>query len=71
MANPGLSGRIVFAWRVNEQGRVSGVSVRSSSIADAQVASCISRIIQGMRFPEPEGGAVSISFPFVFRAVDF
>ena len=71
MSNPGLSGRIVFSWRVNDNGRVGGVSVRSSTIADAQVASCISGVIRRMRFPEPEGGAVTISFPFVFRAVDF
>lgn len=71
VANPGLSGRIVFNWRISESGSVSGVSVRSSTISDAQVASCISGVIQRMRFPRPEGGPVSISFPFVFRAVDF
>jgi hypothetical protein len=70
MANPGLSGRLVFGWTVTPSGGVGGVSVRSSTLSDPAVASCISRVIRGMRFPRPEGGAVSISFPFMFRAVD-
>jgi hypothetical protein len=71
MSNPSLSGRLVFGWTITSAGRVSGVNVRSSTVADPAVASCISRIIGGMRFPQPRGGSVTISFPFLFRAVDF
>jgi hypothetical protein len=70
VSNPGLSGQVAFNWVVTESGGVSGVSVRSSTLPDPQVASCISGIIRRMRFPQPQGGSVQISFPFVFRAVE-
>jgi hypothetical protein len=70
LANPALSGQIVFDWIVTESGGVSAVSVRSSTVSDPLVASCIRRVIQRMRFPQPRGGPAAISFPFGFRAVD-
>jgi hypothetical protein len=70
MNNPTLGGRLVFGWTINTSGGASGVAVRSSTLADPAVASCISGIIRGIRFPRPEGGSVQISFPFLFRAMD-
>lgn len=70
MSNPTLSGRLVFGWTITTSGGVSGVAVRSSTLPDPAVASCISGIIRGMRFPRPDGGSVQISFPFLFRAMD-
>ncbi len=71
ISNPTLSGRLVMAWTINTSGRVAGVSARSSSLSDPAVASCIAGVIRRLRFPQPEGGSVSISFPFLFRAVEF
>jgi serine/threonine protein kinase len=70
MNNPTLGGRLVFGWTITTSGGASGVAVRSSTLSDPAVASCISGIIRGIRFPRPEGGSVQISFPFLFRAMD-
>jgi hypothetical protein len=37
-------------------------------MGDNDVASCIKSLIVRWRFPAPAGGAVEVSFPFVFSA---
>ena len=68
MQKPGLSGRVLFDWTVATSGAVSGARVRSSSLGDAGVEDCIMRIIRGWRFAAPDGGAVDVTYPFVFRS---
>jgi len=65
---PSLRGRIVIAWRVNREGRVASPRVGSSTMGNARVEGCIVRQVRNWRFPEPDGGEVDISFPFVFGA---
>lgn len=69
LRNPGLSGRIVFDWTVKNDGRVSGVRVRSSTLGNSDVSSCISTKIKKWKFPRPKGGEVIITYPFLFRSV--
>jgi len=69
LSNPALGGRIVFDWTVTTSGGVSNVRVRSSTLGDAGVASCISGKIKRWKFPKPEGGNVTITYPFLFRSV--
>ncbi len=69
LRNPGLSGRIVFDWTVKKDGRVSGVRVRSSTLGNSDVSSCISTKIKKWKFPRPKGGEVIITYPFLFRSV--
>ena len=69
LRNPGLSGRIVFDWTVKSDGRVSGVRVRSSTLGNSDVSSCISTKIKKWKFPRPKGGEVIITYPFLFRSV--
>ena len=69
LANPSISGRIVFDWIIKKNGRVKGVRVRSSSLGNSQVATCISKRIQKWKFPRPTGGEVTITYPFLFRSV--
>jgi len=69
LANPGLGGRIVFDWTVTSTGKVKGVRVRSSTLGSAKVASCIAGKIRRWKFPKPEGGDVTVTFPFLFRSV--
>jgi hypothetical protein len=47
---------------------VSGVDVENDSVGDSEVATCIKQLISRWRFPAPSGGAVEVSFPFVFQA---
>ena len=65
-ANPKLRGKIVIGFTINTRGRVIETSVASNTMGDSKVAQCIMSHIKRWRFPKPEGGDVSIEFPFVF-----
>jgi len=66
--NPNLSGKIVVHWTITPAGTVSGVDMETDSVGDPEVATCIKQLISRWRFPAPSGGAVEVSFPFVFQA---
>ncbi len=68
LKKPTLGGQIKFSWTITTSGSASGVRVRSSSIADAGVGKCIMGVLRKLRYPKPKGGAVTISFPFMFKA---
>ncbi len=71
MSNPGLQGKVVFDWVISPQGSVASTRVRSSSLASQAVATCIASVIKSWRFPEPTGGSVTVTFPFVFSVQGF
>lgn len=63
-----LSGKITFDWEISPSGSVTGVRVRSSTMAGSDVSSCVLQQIRTWTFPTPEGGAVSVTYPFIFSA---
>lgn len=65
-ANPNLAGKATFQWVINTSGGVSGVRIAGSSIASVEVMSCIQGAIRGWSFPKPEGGSVTVTYPFAF-----
>ena len=67
--DPSLEGRIVANWTIDLDGHVSRRSIESNSMGDRNVESCLLREIGRMRFPEPDGGMVVVSYPFSFRGV--
>jgi outer membrane biosynthesis protein TonB len=66
--NPNLSGKVVIRWTITAAGTVSGVDVDQDSLGDGEVTGCIKALVARWRFPAPSGGAVEVSFPFVFQA---
>jgi outer membrane biosynthesis protein TonB len=64
--NPQLQGKIVMQFTINEGGRVMDVSAKSDSMGEPAVAECIKSQMDRWRFPPPEGGTVTVSFPFIF-----
>lgn len=66
--SPNLSGKVVIHWTITAAGTVSGVEVENDTLGDSEVASCIKALVARWRFPAPSGGAVEVSFPFVFQA---
>ncbi|MBI2892029.1 MAG: AgmX/PglI C-terminal domain-containing protein [Deltaproteobacteria bacterium] len=69
LREPSLAGRVVMSWVISPSGGVANVSVAQSSMSNSAVTSCISSAIRGWRFPQPQGGSVTVSFPYVFRPV--
>ena len=58
--------RIEIAWRVNLQGSVSSARVARSTMNNSRVEGCIVRQVRRWRFPRPDGGEVSVQYPFIF-----
>nr|MDQ3037748.1 TonB family protein [Myxococcota bacterium] len=65
---PNLRGRIEVSWRINLQGSVTSSRVARSTMGNPRVEGCIVRQVRGWRFPQPDGGEVTVEFPFIFGA---
>lgn len=66
--NPNLSGKVQVHWTITPAGTVSGVDIEQDTLGDAEVSGCIKGLVARWRFPAPAGGAVDVSFPFVFQS---
>ncbi len=67
--NPTLSGNITANWRVQLDGSVSNATVAESTMDNRRVEGCIVRVLERMRFEEPDGGICIINYPFVFTGL--
>jgi len=63
---PSLRGRIEIQWRINLQGSVTTSRVASSTMHNTRVEGCVARQVRGWRFPQPDGGEVVVTYPFIF-----
>ena len=61
-----LQGRIVVNWTIDLDGSVSRRSVEQNDTGSRDLETCLLREIRRMRFPEPDGGMVVVTFPFSF-----
>lgn len=66
--NPNLSGKVVVHWTITAAGTVSSVDIEQDTLGDNEVSSCIKSLVARWRFPAPSGGAVEVSFPFLFQS---
>ena len=66
LVNPTLKGKISVTVLINEKGRVESVDISEDTVKDAEVAKCIKGVVSRLRFPKPDGGPASVTFPFVF-----
>jgi TonB family protein len=64
--NPKLSGKVKIQFTIQESGRVDEAHVIEDSTGDGAVGECIVENIKRWRFPKPDGGSVTVAFPFVF-----
>ncbi len=65
-SDPDLAGKLVLSWTIDEDGRLSGVSVDSDSIGSEALASCVVRRMGQAKFAAPDGEVEVASYPFVF-----
>lgn len=65
--NPKLSGKVKVQFTILESGRVREARVVQDSIGDPAVGKCIVRNVKRWRFPRPDGGSVTVAFPFLFQ----
>ncbi|MEE2787822.1 MAG: AgmX/PglI C-terminal domain-containing protein [Myxococcota bacterium] len=64
--NPKLRGTVKVQFTILESGRVDRVKVLQDTTGDQAVGRCIKQKMRRWRFPKPDGGSVTVSFPFVF-----
>ncbi len=72
--HPDMSGKVVAQWKIMLDGSVSGATIANSTLESAsggtrKVEGCVARVINRMRFDEPDGGICVINYPFVFSGV--
>lgn len=66
--DPGLSGTLTVEFVIDPTGRVEESTIASASLDDADVEACVLKIVDSMRFPAPEGGSLTVTYPFVLES---
>jgi hypothetical protein len=62
-----LGGRTATKFVIARDGSVSSVSDAGSDLPDPEVVRCVRESFSTLRFPEPEGGVVTVVYPIVFN----
>ena len=62
----GSSGKIVMKWTIETSGAVKNVSVVTEELKGSYMASCMSSLIKGMKFPRHKKQGEPVQFPFKF-----
>jgi hypothetical protein len=65
--NPLLAGDLDLNISIASTGKVTGISVTSDSVGDAQMLECVRRTIRGWTFPKPVGGRAVVAKNFKFK----
>jgi hypothetical protein len=63
--DPTLTGRVAVRFVIGADGAVSRVTDGGSDMPDAEVVQCIVRVMEGLSFPQPERGIVTVVTPFM------
>ena len=64
--NSKLAGKVRIQFTIEQSGRVSSVKVVEDTLSDPLVGKCIANAVQRFRFDKPDGGSVTVAYPFVF-----
>lgn len=68
--NPNLQGRVGVRFVIGRDGAVTNVSNGGSDMPDGGVVRCVVRAFNGLSFPQPEAGIVSVVYPIMFSPGD-
>jgi hypothetical protein len=66
---PGIAGRVVFQFVVEDDGWVRKVKVRESELAAPEVEECMRSELVGLGYEAPTGGGrITVVYPIVFES---
>ena len=65
--NPHLTGRVAVRFVIGEDGGVSMSSITENTLRDCQVAACVRDQFNGLSFPPPSGGVVTVIYPILLE----
>jgi hypothetical protein len=66
LRNPKLEGRVSVRFVIELDGSVHDSTLDSSTLPDDEVARCVVNHMTTLRFPEPDGGTVTVVNPMMF-----
>jgi TonB family protein len=61
-----LEGRVIVRFVIERDGSVSDVRDERSTIPDPDVVACVIGSFGKLKFPEPDGGFVTVVYPIMF-----
>lgn len=64
--DPHLAGRVAVKFIIQRDGTVGAASDAGSEIKDKVAIDCVVHAFQKLQFPTPEGGIVTVVYPFMF-----
>jgi hypothetical protein len=64
--NQTAKGSMEWKWKIDTQGKISGLDLLHSSIKDEELVRCVRDKIAAWKFPKPTGGSVEVRYPFEF-----
>lgn len=62
-----LSGRVLLHFTIDADGQVADVSDAGSDLPDLDAIDCVAQGFYALRFPAPEGGALSLTYPILLN----
>jgi hypothetical protein len=66
---PNLAGTVQVAWRIEAGGAVTMSKLKTSTMGNAAVESCLVRRVKDLKFPaSADGRDTNVNFPFVFAS---
>jgi outer membrane biosynthesis protein TonB len=68
MRAPSLAGRLSVTFVIGPTGAVQSSIVQSSTVHNNLVEQCIAGAVRRWMFPAPQGGSVTITYPFVLQS---
>jgi hypothetical protein len=63
--DPALAGRVTLHFMIDRAGRVGRADATGSTLPDADVVACFVAATRTLKFPEPEGGVVTVTLPLL------
>ncbi len=63
--NPNVKGKVTIRFQIGTAGRITRSKCTSNTTGSAAICKCILGKVKSWRFPSPEGGPVTFSYPFI------
>ena len=65
--DPTLRGRVSVAFTIDKSGTPTAVKSEASDLPNKEVIACVTKVFEGLSFPSPGGGTVSVVYPLSFE----
>ncbi len=67
LKDPNIAGKLAVKFTINAQGAVSSAQAVDTTIANAEMVSCVVGVVRRISFPQPDGGeTVVVTYPLQF-----